>query len=81
MSFSDTNKKQRLETPQIMSNMMHKDADMSNILQCTDMDDEEKQKLYYANLERYVDPRQQKDGQIPSVCMVKDEQKQSLPDP
>ena len=47
--------RQRLETSPIMISMMHKDADMSNVLQRPDMDDDEKQKLYYANLERYLD--------------------------
>ena len=56
-----------------MTNMMHKDTDMSNLLQHSNMDDNEKQKLYYVNLERYLDLRQQKDSQIPSVRVVKDE--------
>ena len=38
-----------------MISMMHKDADMSNVHQRPDMDDDEKQKLYYASLERYLD--------------------------
>ena len=40
---------------------------MSDILQRTDVDDTEKQKLYYANLERYLNLRQQKDSQTPTV--------------
>ena len=44
--------KQRLETSPIMANMMNKDADKSNILHRTDIDDSEKQKLHYENLER-----------------------------
>lgn len=55
-----------------MANMLHKETDMSNILQRTDMDDAEKQKLYYANLERYLDLRRQKDNQIPSVRIERD---------
>ena len=59
--------RQRLETSPIMANMMHADTDMAKILQRTAMDDAEKQKLYYANLERYLDLRRQKDSQIPTV--------------
>ena len=33
----------------ITANMMHKDTDMSNILHRVDIDDSDKQKLYYAN--------------------------------
>ena len=44
--------RQRLDTSPITSNMMQKDTDMSNVLQRSDMDDDEKQKLYHANLER-----------------------------
>ena len=40
---------------------------MTDILQRTDVDDTEKQKLYYANLERYLNLRQQKDCQTPIV--------------
>ena len=59
--------KQRLETSPIIANILHKDTDMSNILHRTDIDNSEKQKLYYANLERYLDLRKQKDRQIPTV--------------
>lgn len=75
--------RQRLETSPIMANMMHKDTDMSNILQRTDMDDDEKQKLYYANLERYMDLRRQKDSQIPTVRIApgaESKEKAQLPD-
>ena len=37
--------RQRLDTSPITSNMMQKDTDMSNVLQRSDMDDDEKQKL------------------------------------
>lgn len=43
--------RQRLDTSPIMADVMHKDMDMSNTLQCRDMDDVEKQKFYHANLE------------------------------
>ena len=47
--------------------MINTDTDMTDILQRTDVDDTEKQKLYYANLERYLNLRQQKDSQTPTV--------------
>ena len=75
--------KQRLETSPIMANMMHADTDMSNILQRTDMDDAEKQKLYNASLERYLDLQRQKDSQMPTVRIAsesKEEPKIQLPD-
>ena len=53
--------RQRLGTPPIMASIMREDTDMSNILQRTDLNDDEKQKLYYANLERYLDLWRQKD--------------------
>ena len=54
---------QKLETSPIMNT----DTDMTDILQRTDVDDTEKQKLYYANLEKYLNLRQQKDSQTPTV--------------
>ena len=39
--------KQNLETSPIMKNMINTDTDMTDILQRTDVDDTEKQKLYY----------------------------------
>ena len=57
--------KQNLETSPITKNMINTDTDMTDILQRTDVDDTGKQKLYYANLERYLNLRQQKDSQTP----------------
>ena len=59
--------KQNLETSPIMKNMINTDTDMTDILQRTDVDHTEKHKLYYANLERYLNLRQQKDSQTPTV--------------
>ena len=59
--------KQKLETAPIMTNMMHQDTEMSEILQNASMPDAEKQKLYNANMESYLSLRRQKDGQIPTV--------------
>ena len=78
--FARFEQKQKLETSSLITNMIQKDTEMSNILQRTDMDDGDKQKLYYANLERYLNLRQQKDSQIPIVQLTihnseKDERK------
>ena len=54
--------KQKLETAPIMTNMMHQDTEMSEILQNASMPDAEKQKLYNANMESYLSLRRQKDG-------------------
>ena len=66
-AYARFEQKQRLETSPIMKNMINTDTDMTDILQRTDVDDTEKQKLYYANLERYLNLRQQKDSQTPTV--------------
>ena len=59
--------------------MMHKDTQMSNVLQRDGMSDD--QKLFDAELECCLELRQQKDSQIPSVRVVKDKKEQSLPEP
>ena len=40
---------------------------MTNILQRTNVDDTEKQKMYYANLERYLNLGQQKDSETQTI--------------
>ena len=60
-AYARFEQKQKLETSPIMKNMINTDTDMTDIPQRTDVDDTEKQKLYYANLERYLNLRQQKD--------------------
>ncbi len=76
--------KQRLETSPITANMMQKDAQLSNILQQTDMYDDQKEKLFHANLERYLNLKQQKDSQIPMVQLAQTTEEktamQELPD-
>ena len=52
--------RQRLESSPIMTNMMYADKKMSDILQQDDISDDEKQKLYNANMERYLELRRQK---------------------
>ena len=76
-SFYDRiEQKQKHETSPIVTNMIKADSEMSNILQRSDMDDEQKQKLYYANLERYLNLKQEKDKQIPTVQLaLKDNEK------
>jgi hypothetical protein len=74
--FARFEQKQKLETSPIVTNMIKTDGEMSNILERTDMDDAQKQKLYYANLERYLNLRRQKDNQIPTVQLaIKNDEK------
>ena len=74
--------RQILGTSPIMTDLIHKDTQMSDILRRDDMTDDQKQKLYNANLERYLELRQQKDSQIPSVRVVgKKEEEQQPPQP
>ena len=53
-----------------MSNMIHKDTQISNVLQYKRMSDDQKQKLFNAELERYLGLRQQKDSQNSNVHVV-----------
>ena len=71
--------RQRLGTSPIMADMILKDTQMSDILRRDDMTDDQKQKLYNANLERYLELRQQKDSQIHSVRVVGKEEEQQPP--
>ena len=65
-----------------MADMIHKDTQMSDILRRDDMTNDQKQKLYNANLERYLELRQQKDSEISSVRVVgKKEEEQQPPQP
>ena len=65
--------KQKIESSPLVKNMMNSDREMSDVLQRTDIPDSEKQKLYNANLERYMSLQQQKDSQIPKVRLATSE--------
>ena len=69
-TFPRFEQKQKLETSPLVNNMMQKDTEMSDILQRKDIEDDEKQKLYYANLERYMNIMQQKSKEIPTVQLA-----------
>ena len=73
--------RQRLETSPIMSNIIHKNTQMSNILQREGMSDDQKQKLFNAELERYLELRQQKDSHIPNVRVIDNEKGQQQAQP
>ena len=73
--------KQNLETSPIMKNIINMDTGMTDILQRTNVDDTEKQKLYYANLERYLNLRQQKDSQTPIVQIAPSATSREEPSP
>ena len=60
-------RKQRLETSPIISDMMQKDMEMLKILRDPNLLDAEKQKLYNANMERYLELQQQKNDHVPTV--------------
>ena len=67
--------RQRLETSPILSNIMQKNTQMSNVLQRDALSNDQKQKLFNAELERYLELRRQKHSQIPS-----DEKEQPVPE-
>ena len=71
--------RQRLETSPLMSTMMHKDTQISDILKRHDVPDDEKQKLFNAYFERFLELRRQKETPAP---VKKEEQRveQQLPD-
>ena len=68
--FNRFEQKQRLETSPIASSMMQKDTELSKLLYREDLNDNEKQKAYHANLERYLDLKKQKDSTIPTVRLT-----------
>ena len=62
----------RTKTP-LMGTMMHKDTQMSDILQREDVPDDEKQKLFNAYLGRFLELRRQKETPSP----VKEEEQRA----
>ena len=64
--------KQRLETSPLMDTTMHKDTQISDILQRDDVTDDEKQKLFNTYFERYLELRRQKETPSP---VMKEEQR------
>ena len=62
--------KQKLETAPILNNMLQKDIEMSRILYRKDLSDDEKQKLYHVNLERYLNLKRQNDSTTPTVKLA-----------
>ena len=66
--------RQRLETSPIMANMLHKDTQMSNTLQRDDVTNDEKQKLFNAELEQFLELRRQKNYQMPTARVVNNEE-------
>ena len=74
-------RKQKLETSPITSDLLRSDIQLSDILGHSDLNDDERQKLYNASMERYLELRQQKDSQVPTVrfAPIKEEEKQPEP--
>ena len=67
--------RQRLETSPLMGTMMHKNTQISDILQRDDVPDDEKQKLFNAYFERFLELRRQKETPSP----VKKEEQRAEP--
>ena len=67
--------RQRLETSPLMGTMMHKDTQISDILQRDDVPDDEKQKLFNAYFKRFLELRRQKETPTP----VKKEEQRAEP--
>ena len=65
-AYARFEQKQKLDTSPIIKSMINVDTDMTNILHRSDIDGTEKQKTYYANLERYLNLRKQKDSETPT---------------
>ena len=68
--FARFEQKQKIESSPLVRNMVNADREMSDVLHRTDMTDSEKQKLYYTNLERYMNLQQQKDNEIRTVRLT-----------
>ena len=64
-------RKQKIETSPL--GMMQQDTTMSGILESENLTDAEKQKLYNARMEDYLSLRKQKDDQIPTVRVTRNE--------
>ena len=73
--------RQRLETSPIMANMLHKDTRMSNTLHRDDITSDEKQKLFNAELEQFLELRRQKNYPMPIARAVNNEEPVELPLP
>ena len=66
-------RKQKIETSPLVTGMMQQDMAMSGILESENLTDAEKQKLYNARMEDYLSLRKQKDDQIPTVRVTRNE--------
>ncbi len=75
--MTDLSEGENLETSPIVSDLLQSDIRLSDILERPDLDNDERQKLYNASMERYLALRQQKDSQVPTVRFtpVKEEEK------
>ena len=78
-AYARFEQKQKLETSPIIKNMINADTDMTNILQRTGVDDTEKQKMYCANLERYLNLRQQKVSETPTIRIAPNAENEEEP--
>ena len=67
--------RQRLETSPLMGMMVHKDTQMLDILQRDDVHGDEKQKLFNAYFERFLELRRHKE----TPSLVKKEEQRAEP--
>jgi hypothetical protein len=65
--------KQKIETSPLVTGMMQQDMAMTGILESENLTEAEKQKLYNARMEDYLSLRKQKDDQIPTVRVTRNE--------
>ena len=72
--------RQRLRTSPIMTSIMGQDTVLNDILKQTDMGDAQRQKVFNANLERYLELRQQKENEIPTVRIAGKEASETEPE-
>lgn len=73
--------KQKLETSPITSDLLRSDIRLSDILEHSGLDDDEKQNLYNASMERYLELRLQKDSQVPTVRFAPNKEEEKQPEP
>ena len=64
--MTDLNKR-KSKKQHLVTNLMNTAQDMEETLKRSDMGDDEKQKLYYANLERHLNLKHQKNNDLPTV--------------
>ena len=68
--YNKYEQKQKFEVSPITMNMMQKDTQLSHILHQDGLSDDQRQKLFNANFEQFLNLKKQKDIQIPTVRVM-----------